>query len=99
MIAAYIYFRQLKTALNAGNRTRTFDETSARPLNLGSDDDLGAVGACPHQAGPRLDRENRPARNVRCTGGCYGRDVVIEIAMHRLILELALRLLRSEATR
>ena len=80
----------MKTAL-------TLDEAATRPLDLGCNDDASRDPACPHNARACLYREDAAAGYVGCASGREHHDIVLKIAVHRLVSDLTLGLLGSDA--
>ena len=68
---------------------RTFDETAPCPFDLGSHDYSRGRGARPCDTCPRLDAEYAAAGHVWRTRRRDHRDVVIKIAVDRLVVYLA----------
>ena len=69
--------------------TRTFDETAPCPFYLGGHDYSRRRGARPCEACPRLDAEYAAAGHVWRARGRDHRDVVIKVAVDRLVVDLA----------
>jgi len=80
----------------AVNWEPTLDETSTGPFNLCRNDHSTRYVTRPHDARPRLDRKHVPTRDFRRPRRSQSRNVIIKVAVHDLVAELAFRLPRSD---
>ena len=75
--------------MHLATTTRTFDETAPCPFDLGSHDYSRGRSARPCDTCPRLDAEYAAAGHVWRARRRNHRDIVVKIAVDRLVVDLA----------
>lgn len=79
------------------DRWITLDEAPPGPFHLRRDDDASRDGTRPHETCSGLDCENATARYVRRFGTRHHHHMVLKVALHSFIVNLAFSLFGTDA--